>query len=272
MRQYTVQKGDTLYGISSQFGVSVDDIKKANSLNSNVINVGQILNIPTVPNSNYVVKPGDTLYSIAKKYNTTIDLIIMANNLTSNTLRVGQVLLIPDNIPDNTGYTYYIVKKGDSLYSIAKKNNTEVSEIISLNNLKSNLLSIGQVLKIPSKVIDLQPSAIYTPYTVKKGDSLYSIASNNGISMLELKIINNLSNNTLKVGQILNIPKSSFVLECIGSGYEEPKYVTYTVKKGDSLYVIANKYNVSVDSIKSLNNLTSNLLNIGQVLKIKEVS
>ena len=70
-----------------------------------------------------------------------MDKLKSLNNLTTNLLSIGQVLLIPNKT--------YIVKKGDSLWSIAKNNNTTVDKIKSLNNLSSNLLNIGQVLILP---------------------------------------------------------------------------------------------------------------------------
>ena len=278
MQTYTVQSGDTLYGISKQFGVSVDELKRINNLTSNTITKGQTLKIPsTVTTIDYVVKKGDSLYSIAKKYNTTVKDITRLNNLTSNNLAVGQQLIIAidDNVTTTpTTYKEYVVKKGDSLYSIANKNNITVDELKKINNLTSNMLSIGQVLKLPTqdKIEEI------TMYTVQKGDSLYSIAKKFGITVDEIKSLNNLTSNNLFIGQQLMIKSATGdepinpEEECIGTGYVEPQYVIYTVRKGDSLYTIAKKYNTSVDNIKSLNNLTSNNLFIGQQLKIKEVS
>ena len=143
----------------------------------------------------------------------------------------------------------YTVVKGDSLYSIAQKFNTTVSNLKSLNNLSSNLLSIGQILKIPS-------STLGNIYTVVKGDSLYSIAQKFNTTVSNLKSLNNLSSNLLSIGQILKIPSST-----LGN--------IYTVVKGDSLYSIAQKFNTTVSNLKTLNNLSSNLLSIGQILKIK---
>ena len=77
MQTYIVQRGDTLYGISRQFGVSINSIKQANNILSNFISPGQVLKIPTEETSIiYIVKKGDSLYSIAKKYNTTVDELI----------------------------------------------------------------------------------------------------------------------------------------------------------------------------------------------------
>ena len=97
---------------------------------------------------------------------------------------------------------------------------------------------------------------IYTIYTVQKGDSLYQIGNKYNISVNKLKEINNLTSNLLSIGQILKIPVSN------------EEYIIYKVQKGDSLYQIAKQYNTTTNEIKSLNNLTSNLLNIDQELKI----
>lgn len=142
---------------------------------------------------------------------------------------------------------YYVVKKGDSLWSIAKKYNMTVDELKSINNLKSNLLSIGQRLKI--KESDDNQNI----YIVKKGDTLYKIANMYGTTVDNLKALNNLKNNNLSIGQNLIVPSKNKI---------------YIVQKGDSLWSIARKYDTTVDSIKRNNNLSTNVLQIGQKLKI----
>lgn len=150
----------------------------------------------------------------------------------------------------------YTVKKGDSLWKIANKYNTTVEKLKSANNLKTNTLSVGQKLVIPS--ISVSPEVSDT-YIVQKGDSLWSIANKFNMTVSELKNLNNLTNNLLSIGQVLKIKDSS------NNGK-----TTYTVQKGDSLWVIANKYGITTEELKSDNNLTSNLLSIGQVLKIPQ--
>ena len=161
---------------------------------------------------------------------------------------------------------YYIIQKGDSLWSIAKKFNTTVNEIKNINNLTSNTISIGQILVLPVK----QQTPIDTTYEdttmyiVKSGDSLYKIANQYNTTVDELKKINNLSTNLLSIGQVLKIP--------IEENESTINYVTYTVVKGDNLYAIAKKYNTTQNEIMKLNNLSSNLLSIGQTLKIPTTS
>lgn len=143
----------------------------------------------------YIVSKGETLYSIAKKYNITVNQLKEYNNLKTNTLKIGQVLKIPTKLDEPSPYSTYVVQKGDSLWSISRKFNTSVNELKTLNNLSSNLLSIGQILKLPSK----------NTYTVQKGDTLYSIARKYNISVTELKNKNNLKNNIINIGQVLFI-------------------------------------------------------------------
>ncbi len=150
---YVVKPGDTLYRIANLYNVSVNDLINANNLSSNILSIGQELIIPIKPVTEedyvvYEVMPNDTLYSIARRYDTKVETIKALNNLTSNLLNVGQILQIPI---DNTEFVYqtYQIVPGDTLYSIAKRFNTTISEIMALNNDLSSVLSIGQVIKIP---------------------------------------------------------------------------------------------------------------------------
>lgn len=224
--------------------------------------VANYIGVPYTPpedliTNTYVVQKGDTLYSIANKLGTTVSELKKENNLTSNTLQIGEVLRVPTKEIYEEEENIYIVKKGDTLYSIAMANNTTVDELKKANNLTSNILSTGQLLKIPSALLP------ESTYIVKKGDSLYSIANKYNTTIDELKRINNLTSNILSIGQVLKLPSDK------ESNIEkEENTISYTVQKGDSLYSIARKYDTTIDRIKDLNNLTTNLLSIGQVLLI----
>ena len=220
---YTVKAGDTLYGISNQFGVSVTELAELNNIKGSNLQIGRVLKIPNNTGINpnnmfmYTVKPGDTLYSIASKYNTTVNDIINLNYLKNTNLQVGEVIRIPETYTKEDemmlpNYINYVVVPGDTLYSIAKKNNISVDTIIKDNAITSNSLSIGQNLKIRTN-------------------------------------------------------EDNVVEECFGEEYTSPS-MEYVVKKGDTLYSIAKKYNKSLNEIKKNNNLNSNSLTIGQVLKI----
>jgi len=212
---------------------------------------------------------------------------------------------IPYTAPETVSTDTYKVVAGDTLYSIANKLDTSVSELKKLNNLTSNTLSIGQSLKIPTKVVDVGDTELYQ---VKSGDTLYSIANKYNIGVNELKAINDLVNNNLSIGQLLTVPSglslvNSYVVEKGDTLYSIAKNfdisvnklkeynnlssnllsvgqkilipieedTTYVVKSGDTLYSISREYNTTVDNLKRLNNLTSNTLSVGQILIVKEV-
>ena len=201
----------------------------------------------------YTVKKGDSLYQIARYYNTTVSELKLLNNLTNDILTIGQILKLPDYTENIESSSEYVVKQGDSLYQIAKNYNTTPTDLINYNNLPTTILSVGQIIKIPSSTSNVI-------YTVKSGDNLYKIANNYGVSVDMIKKLNNLTFNNLTIGMQLYIPE--------GTTIKETDYIVYKVEPGDNLYKIAKKYNTSENIIKEYNNLTSNILKINQVLQI----
>ena len=276
---YIIRQTEPLQSLLVEYGF-IDNPNDSKKLQNNLLNyvegvvkaIADYANVPytspidttPVDENLYIVKKGDTLYSIAKTLNTTVDELKKVNNLTNNTLSIGQQLLVPgyyDN-KEESNYKQYIVQPGDTLYKIALNNNITVDELKNINNLTSNILSINQILNIPEKKDDNeegnQEQENLNIYTVQPGDTLYKIALNNNITVDELKRINNLDNNTLSIGQQLVLPSNKANID----------YINYTVQKGDSLYSIAKAYNITVYDLKKANNLTSNLLLIGQNLFI----
>jgi len=241
------------------------------------------------------VTKGDTLWSISKQYNTSLELILALNNIKDkDALSIGQIIKIPqDNFPA-TDYTMHVVKKGDTLWSIAQKYNLSVDLIFVTNNIaNSELISIGQEMKIPSQknavaetnivnqaVVDKKNNNINNNvsqpenaepivYTVKAGDNLWNISRKYGVSVEVIISVNNLKDkDLLSLGQKLEIP-------AIGGGVsnsnqkQEPTIITYTVVKGDTLWSISQRYDVKMTSIISVNNLKEiSRLSIGQKLKL----
>ncbi len=184
------------------------------------------------------------------------------NFLNNNYKELAEAVI--KSLADYTGFTYtapgnnnentYIVQKGDTLYSIAKKYNTTVNDIKGLNNLTNDNLEVGQIIQLPI-------SNIFNTYIVKAGDTLYQIATQNNTTVDKIKNLNNLTSNTLSIGQELFLPNMEFI-DIITTD------TNYRVKEGDTLYSIAKIFNTSIKDIKQINNLQSDILSIGQVLKI----
>ncbi len=165
---YVVRWGDTLFSIARRFGTTVDAIKAANELTSDLIVVGQKLTIPgaastpptTPPPATggptvHIVQPGENLFRIALRYGTTVDAIAQANDITNPWfIYVGQKLTIPGTsggtVPPGSPGKTYVVQPGDTLYSIAVRYNTTVQALMVANNLSSpNLIYVGQTLTVP---------------------------------------------------------------------------------------------------------------------------
>lgn len=218
--------------------------------------------VPNTESDLYVVKKGDSLWSISKKYGISVDELKRLNNLSNNLLSVGQTLRVSGSSLTNN--EIYIVKSGDTLYSIANRFDISVDNLRRYNNLTSNAISIGQQLYIPTgQMVDEVIGTNYDTYVVKTGDSLFSIASAYGISVNDLRNINNLTSDTLFVGQQLLVPISSDIVDT-----SITNYIDYRIVSGDTLYSIANRYGVSVDELKIINNLPNNNLSVDQVIKV----
>ena len=197
---------------------------------------------PVIVEYGFIDNPKD-LAKIQENYKKYVDAVVDAVIKTYE----GKTI---ENLPSNG--KYYTVKAGDSLWKIAKENNTTVDEIKKLNNLKSNNLVVGQTLKLSEKTNDSDK------YIVMSGDSLWKIANQYGLTVNQLKQLNNLTSDNLEIGQELKIKNN----------IAKDETNIYTVKAGDSLWNIANRFKTTVNELKKLNNLTNNYLTIGQTLKI----
>ena len=170
----------------------------------------------------------------------------------------------------NTPYTpptqeeYYIVQKGDTLYKIANQFKITVQALKELNNLTSDDIQIGQKLTLKN------PEISPTTYNVKRGDTLYSIANAFNTTVDKIKDLNNLTTNNLYIGQILELPKPLLppVEEPLPENPGENIYTIYTVQKGDSLWSIAGKYNITVQKLIDINDLLTTTIKIGDQLKV----
>lgn len=232
----------------------------------------------------HIVKSGESLGSIAKRYRVSVNQLKTWNNLRKTTIYPGQKLIVYSSgapmaqagnskpVMRSTEQATHIVKSGENLSVIAKKYKCSVTDLREWNNLKSNVLQVGQKLKVYPPADDSEQKVAtttsngYVIYTVKSGDNLWDIAKKfDGVTVEKIRQLNNLSKNAvLKVGQKLKISK-------INGSSNSSDYLIHTVKSGDNLWDLAKKYGVSVEQIRNLNGLSSKaVLKVGQKLKIKE--
>ena len=153
--------------------------------------------MPDDTKNTYTVKAGDTLWSIARRFNTTVEDLMKYNNLSSDVITVGTVLTIPTTTDSSTNLnsSMYVVKAGDTLWNIAKRYNTTVEILMMMNNLTTDLITIGQRLMVPNKNV----------YVVKAGDTLWNIAKRNNTTVENLMMLNNLNTDLIKPGQIIKL-------------------------------------------------------------------
>ena len=187
----------------------------------------------------------------------------------------------------------YTVRNGDSLASIAKRNNLSVEELKALNQLRSHKLRSGQVLSLNSLRQDTSnsarepqrnvPSSTATHrYRVKSGDNLWSIAKQQNVAVKDLQRWNQLQGHNLKLGQqlLLQAPSNRAVAlasKSLSSKKSQPAAPTareavtyYKVKKGDSLYLIAKRFDVPLEQLQRWNPKAGHALKLGQTLTVKQ--
>lgn len=246
--KYTVKKGDTIGKIALKFGISQKELKRDNGLRSNNIRIGQVLKVPGTQD---------------KKEKT------IAQSSQNNTDKTEKKAFVKKR---------YVVKSGDTLSGIASKFGVSVSELKKTSALKNDKINKGDVLLIPvphdyvaSSPKTPSPTSVGPSYTVVTGDTLGGIAAKHGITVSKLKSQNALSNNELYVGMKLNLPAGTTVKSSPQKTVESVRK-TYTVKRGDTLGVIARRHGVTVSGLKQENNLRSSSIKVGQSLKIPGTS
>lgn len=193
-------------------------ITRLKGLGYRFVTMSQLMNLSSSPGGQtqtYTVRSGDTLYAIALRYRVTVQQLARANNITNtNLIRVGQVLVIPGSggtvtpPPPPTTSQRYTVRSGDTLYAIALRYNTTVARIAAVNNISNtSLIRVGQVLTISGPGGGTTPPpATSVTYTVRSGDTLYSIALRHNTTVARIVSANNITNpNLIRVGQVLTI-------------------------------------------------------------------
>ena len=230
--RYKIKKGDTIGELAEKFGVSTSKLRRWNSISGSMLIAGKTLKIyggsdasslgdnttKTPANVNYYkVKRGDTVGEIAELFKVSSSSIRRWNNLKSNKIIVGQSLKVLsdegiNDLPEssNDGSNVHAVRSGESLYSIAHDYRMSVNDLKDINNLSSNKIIPGQSLKVSPGKDEIADNSISQNkgaqiHRVERGESLYSIAHQYGMSVSRLKTLNNLDNNKIVVGQKIRV-------------------------------------------------------------------
>lgn len=202
--------------------------------------------------------------------------------MSSTTLSINQKLIIPaileiaqtptisETTAKPTTVTHTVVA-GDTLYSLAKKYHTTVDTLKKNNQLSSDVLSLGQVLTIPSTQSEAPTSgpisstpSLPDTYTVVSGDNLYSIALKFGLTVDELRSRNQLVSDVLRIGQVLRISDKA-----TSTPISTVSFTTHKIQAGDSIWSLSIKYGIPQAELLQANGLTtSSMLSIGQELRI----
>ncbi|WP_049683286.1 LysM peptidoglycan-binding domain-containing protein [Peribacillus loiseleuriae] len=256
---------------------------------------------PSAFADSYTVKKGDSLHKIAQANKTTVAKIKELNKLESDAIYVNQVLLMdhtstPTEVKTASQITFnkmnttvHTVVSGDNLTKIANKYGITLGELKNLNSLTSTVIYPGDKLIVSetqgTTVVELPKTETSQPskdqsHTVKTGDSLWKIASNNNTTVVNLKSINKLSSDQIYLGQVLQLEKSTETnsvttpsVEATEQSVVKPTQPqngseTYTVTAGDTLSKIASKYSMTINQLKAINNLTTDTIYLGQSLVI----
>jgi len=270
---HKVISGESLYSISKEYNVSIEELKKLNNIPNGKIHAGQEIKLNKEPevNEQYV----SAVRSDAKQ---------------------------ESKIKETEKTITHRIKSGENLGSIAKENNTTVEELKRMNNLADSEIHAGQELKInqgvdtrnlnaitekadnKKQIARIEDNGKIQTHVIKKGENLGSIAKANNTTVDELKRINNLADSKihqgqeLKLNQVRDDKKQHAVAEksedkTNGARIESnEKTLTHVIKMGENLGSIAKANNTTVDELKRINNLADSRIHQGQELKIKKSS
>ncbi|HGF7676318.1 TPA: LysM peptidoglycan-binding domain-containing protein [Enterococcus faecium] len=272
---YTVQSGDSVWGISNKFGITMDQLIQWNNIQNNFIYPGQKL----------------TIKGSQENGSST-------NNSGNNTNSSGNAGT--SNGGQTTG-AKYTVQSGDSVWKISNDHGITMAQLIEWNNIKNNFVYPGQQLIVSnggssntgantgntsgsnSSNSSSSNTASGTKYTVKAGDSVWSVSNKYGITMAQLIQWNNIQNNFIYPGQQLTVSNSRSTNSAssnTGSSANtnnsssantgsSSSQGTYTVKAGESVWSVANKNGITMNQLIEWNNIKNNFIYPGQQLIVK---
>lgn len=276
-KYHKVKRGDVLGSIASKYDVSVADIKKWNKLKGNNVGLGANLKI---------VKNEKVITTIKKEVKQPFadkneDVAVVEHKVTPLERVKNEEIIDSTSKSEN----YYVVAKGDNLFSIAKKNNVTIENLKEWNNMIDTNVKVGTQLivseenNVESKEEEKPKTEVkIVEYTIVKGDNLGNVAKRYNATIDDLKEWNNLSDNNIKLGQKLIVNKEEVAIavkdkksrnDAYAANDKKAKAKMYQVRKGDTLTSISQKFpGVTIADIKKWNNIKGESLKPGMKLKI----
>jgi len=290
LMEYAVKNGETLKEIAEKFETGYIQLLRVNKGISRKPEEGTVVKVPINPfvkqkhpkdlkpegfnfhkaeetlkpqKQTHKVMPKETIYGLAKQYGITIKSLIKENPiLVQEGLKIDQVLLLPNNVLLDTisanKKNYHIVLPKETLYSLSEKYKVEI-EALKKNNESPLLdgLTIGDTLIIPVIIKNENPKNRFSTnnHTVKKGETLYAISKQYGISLQELLDVNDaLVIDSMAVGTIVKLPNSVMLLEnATPTSFYKEEPIKYNYNRLDVFENVLKKLNVTEDSLKSIN-------------------
>lgn len=267
VKYHKVKRGDNIGEIANKYDVSVAEVKKWNKLKNN--NIGLGTNLKIIKNERVVTIVKKEVKG--EKINTTVD---SENQIASN-----------QNNSEENPEDFYVVQKGDNLFTIAKKFNVSLEDLKDWNNIEDGIIQSGSKIALNNaspntRQVEEAPKAEtkVVEYVVKNGDNLGAIAKKYNASVSDIKDWNELQDDNIIIGSKLIVSKKLFVApttvakttknQSIAQSKKED-VTHYFVKKGDSLFSIAKKYpGVTISDIKKWNDIKNESIKPGMKLRI----
>ena len=294
---HQVRAGESVWSISHKYGISMNDFIKWNKIKNNLIHPGQQVIVkqpastskpvskPATKSSTpatYKVKAGDSVWGICEKYGLSVSKFVQWNKIKNNTIHPGQVMHLQEPKPASkpapktspTTNTTYTVKAGDSVWLIANMHGISMNDLVKWNKIKNNTIHPGQKLTVKQPVSSGKTTtkvpASTNPVThkVSYGESLWLISSKYGVTVDELRKQNGIKGDLIHPGQVLVVKKGMTTSHSTPVGKSG---TSYTVKAGDSVWLIANRYGVSMDDLVKWNKIKNYTIHPGQVLTIQTI-
>jgi LysM repeat protein len=281
---YTVKRGDTLARIAETTGTSIAALRRSNGLRGSLIHPGQTLQVPgqvavepattqvaqtviAANASSYTVRKGDSLAKIAELANTSVNELRRVNGIRSSVIQPGQTLQLPGReVEAGIAQVAQTEQVGPPVPAlVAEATTTAASQGPSVALVPAIAVPSVATNSLVAAAVETEAAPVTTSYSVRKGDTLVRIAERTGTDVTTLRRANGLRSDLLQVGQTLSVPT---LASRDASADEATVEVEHKVRRGESLWNIANRYGTTVDTLRQANDLSGDSLSVGQVLHV----